>query len=831
MDPRQPPALPLISDFDGPDLSAFGDESELLMMDEEPMASPGLEFLVGDEGFEPLDMEQMLPALVPPYDHGENLALKMDERELRTLAQELLQDIEEDQAAHKPWADRFQRGLELMGLDEKALDDGPFAGASSATHPLLFEAVIQFWARVMPEMMPPEGPIKARDMGEQTEEDQDAADRVADFMNFQALVKDPGYYEHKSRSFFQVALMGYSLIKNYFDPVRQRLTGVHVPPEDFAIPANVTDLESAPRYAHRIRRKPSDVRRMMASGFFRTIELKEPDEEDLDETEALKREVSDVETTLLTDKNANFYEQYEAYVERVFDVDPDSSEEGGETGIALPYIIHIDKTSQNILAIYRNYKEEDPLKQPRTYFTKYGCLPGFGFRNFGLVHLIGGLSEAATGALRIMLDGSAMASLSGGFKSKDVNVKGDLTLEPGVWKDVDLTADELASAFHEPPVKEPSDALFQVLGFVEQAGQRASSTTETMVGDADNKAPVGTTIALIEQGSKVFNAIHLGLHRSASQEYRVRFELNAENIPETGYPYLHDGESRMIMAGDFSSSDLILPISDPNISSNTQRMAMAQAAYQVAQENPDIVNRKVAIRRLFQAMKVPDVDALVAPDEEDPPPSDPISETQMLLTGKPIKAYPEQNHMAHIAVHMAFAQNPGFGANEQVQAMVGQALAAHLGEHLAFLFATHARAAGVDAPLIDPKTGMPMQQPSANPEDIAAAMAEIAPMLAQAPGLPAPTMADPNADADAQAKLGQQKLLQSDQAAKQKLEHKDQEHQQKMSHEVDKQALEDIRTEKQMQKDAERQAQQDEMTRNSQMADQALKSLDALNKF
>lgn len=717
--------------------------------------------------------EDEIAAASPP-GHMANLAETIEDDELDRLAASLIEDVEDDIEAREPHMARFKRGLQLMGLQTDTMDDGPFPGASSVTHPLISEAIVQFWARAMGELVPAEGPAKGKVNGRQHKAMLDRADRVAAYINHELLFSDDSWYSDHSRATFAIPFAGDAFKKVYRDPVLGENVSIYVPAEDFIVPYNSTDLRTTPRFTHRIWRSKNELKRAQAAGVYRNVELIPPESEDHTEALSARIEVQDLEPGD-SDGDAR-HELFEVNVELnlVGHEDP--------KGIALPYIVTIDKGSSRVLSIYRGWKAKDQLRRRRVQWVKYTFIPGLGFYGLGLFHLIGGLQEAATGALRALLDGAATSSLQGGFVAKDANMSGKrLEIEPGVWQPVDATSEDLNKAFFTPPFKEPSAQLTNVLGMIVEAGQKFSATTEAQTGgQSSQNAPVGSTLAIIEQGQKVFSTVHRGMHMAMGAELRLRYELVQEYMPEGGYPYDVDGNHEGILAEDFAPGISITPVSDPNIHSSAQRVAIAQITYDLALANPDIIKRPVAVRRVLEAARVPDIDELMVSNEP-PPPMDPVSEVQALLRGEPVQAYPDQPHEFHLAHLTAFIQNPGYGGNPEVMKQIGPAVMALMGQRLAYQWATHVRAQGVPAQLLPPPmqaegaedqqgpmdamngAGGPMidqsGQPIAPPELIAQLSAQIAPMMAQVPGLPMP--ADPAAQkaaADAEDKKAEREF-------------------------------------------------------------------------
>lgn len=753
------------------------------------------EFEVGDDGeVREVAPEDDLMPVTSSDDFRANLAEYMDDKELSRIAQDLIERIEEDIKSREPWSDRFQRGMEMMGLVEDEIDDGPFPGASTAVMPVIAEAVTQFWARALAEQVPSEGPAKSAILGKPNSAQYAKAERVASFMNHEMMFLDRSWYTDHSRMLFALPTSGSTFKKTYRDETLGRNVSIYVSAEDFITNHAFTDLDTAPRYTHRIWKTRNEVRRMQVAGIYLDVDLSESltTEEDLPDETRLKMEVSDYDVTLSEEEDGR-HEIYEVHCELDLPGFEDVSDSGQRTGIGLPYIVTIDKESEKVLAIYRAWKEADPLKRRRVIFTKYDFLPGPGFYGLGLWHMIGGLQMAATGALRAIIDGAATASLQGGFMTKDASIKGDsqLIVEPGVWKQVDASLEDLQKAFFTPPFNDPSPVLFQVMGLLVERAEKYTATTEMMVGAENSKnMPVGSTLALLEQGGRVFSAIHRGLHKSLGEELRQRFDLIQEYMPIEGYPYDVEGAHEGIMAQDFSPGISIVPVSDPNIFTQAQRIAVNQTVYELATANPDLLDRKAAVKRLLEGMKVPEYEELLLGEGGPPMPMDPISEIQALLRGEPVQAYPEQDHVAHLQHYSAFAQNPQFGANPQIAEQVGPGLMSLIAQRLAYAWATHARALGAPAGYLPPPMGDPNQQdpaamggppgmaqgmpgmdgmppqggpqqPQVPPEQIAQIAAQIAPQMANVPGLPSPEGQADAARAEAEAMQLQAKAQES----------------------------------------------------------------------
>ena len=734
----------------------------------------GVDVMYGPGGEVEVDLEPgaFAPAGVAADHWNSNLAELIDPMFLGRMGDDILELVEADKQTRQEWTERFARGLEILGVRDMPKGAGAFNGAATVTHPLLMEAVVQFQARAIEEVFPSAGPVKAVVLGDKTEERMAQAERVADYMNYQLTREDKSYFWNVDQMLFMLPISGSAFKKCYRDRLHARYQARYVPAEDFIVPYSATSLEDAPRYTHVIRMSPNDVKKMQARRAWRAADLGEPASPSRSETRELIDEADGRQPS--GHESDNQHEIYEVHIDwnLVGFEDPDE--------IALPYIVTIDRETRQVLAIGRNWKQNDPLQKKRIWFVHYKYLPGVGFYGFGLIHAIGSLAEAATGALRALLDAAAFSTLQGGFKSKDARLPaGAMHLEPGVWKDLDLTAEELNKAFYTPPFKEPSPAVYQLLALLVQSGQRFASTTEAMVGDADNKAPVGTTVALIEQGSKVFSGIHKRTHIAAGEEFGIQFEINAEHVPLDGYPYDVPGASREIFADDFDGNVEVAPVSDPNIFSSTQRIMIAQSTLQLAMGAPQLYNLVEVHRRMLSALRVPQPDALLI-DPENMPPMDPVSENMALLVMRPIRAFMDQDHEAHIAVHLSFFQHPEFGGNPAAQQAIGAAMMAHLGEHMAWLYKMRMGQLGVPTSPVDlqAEPGQPVALADPAGQNLIAALAaQQSAAFMQMRGIP--PMGGPGQGDDTEAKiqredkLAEAKVGREDKAHKRKMERDD----------------------------------------------------------
>ena len=607
-------------------------------------------------------------------NHYSNLAEELDEFQVKGIGKDLIKAYEDDKSSRKDWEDQYAKGLKMLGVVVEDRND-PFPGASGVHHPLMSEAATQFQARAIAEMFPAGGPVKTQIIGKTTDKKIEQAQRVQDFMNFQVTNQISDYFNELDQMLFYLALAGSSFKKLYFDNTLDRICSKFVPAEDFVISYQNTDLETAERYTQVMKISQNEIKKHQISGFYKDVPLmkNQNDNRDSDTVEQTIQRLEGM-TASASDK-----------IHTVLEVHTNLDLGEDDSGLALPYIITIDYESQQVLAIRRNWKEDDQLKRKRTYFIHYKYLPGLGFYGFGLIQMIGGLQHASTGALRALLDSAAFANLNGGFRAKGARIEGgDITVSPGEWVEVEAYGDDLRKSFIPLPFKEPSPTLLQLLGVLTESGRRFASIADAMIGDSAGSGPVGTTIALIEQGSKVFSAIHKRLHQAQGREFKLLYELNGEYLDDE-YPYDVIGERKVIRKKDFDFAINVVPVSDPNIFSQAQRIALAQTGLQLAQQAPSIIDTKEAYRRFLQALNIPDYNDLMIEDE-DIPRRDPVSENMALLNGKPIRVYEEQDHAAHMMVHQQFINDPRFAGNPEAKQILYPQMLAHIGQHMAFLY-------------------------------------------------------------------------------------------------------------------------------------------------
>jgi hypothetical protein len=619
-----------------------------------------------------------------PTDHYANLAEFMDDRDIGRLAQDVVDWVTMDDKSRAEWQLREARGIRMLGLSEKTEGGANFAGASRVVHPLLAEACVQFQARAIAELWPATGPVKTRILGKPTEDRMQQAERVQDFLNYQYCELIDGAFEEEDRLLMRLPISGSCFKKVFFDPIEETNVSRFIEPADFIVPFSASSLRTATRYTHRYFQSGFEVESLIESGFYRDVPLIETPNEMVDYP-AVRREIDEAEgrQRVLVDQDER-YTILETCCYLNLPSLPDQAPVSKRwrrrtAGIGLPYIVHIEKESRQVLAVRRNWKIDDPKRRKRVQVVHKYFLPGLGFYGMGFVHFLGGLSDAATGSLRAFLDAANFANMQGGYRSRDAKLPGgDQPIGPGEWREVDSTAEELSKAFFHIPYKEPSPALFQVLGLLTEFGQRFATTTEAMVGEANNNGPVGTTLALIEQGAKLFSAIHKRLHNANGVEFKILAELNYEFMPEQ-YPYELEGKEQMALRQDFDGRVDVIPVSDPNIVSNVQRIAQAQAVLQLATESPDLYNRKAVHKNLLTALRVADIDSLM-PDKDEIPRREPVEEDMCILYGQPIQVMPDQDHAAHMSVHQAFFA----GLPPEYQKQFQGVWFAHMAQHMAW---------------------------------------------------------------------------------------------------------------------------------------------------
>ena len=602
-----------------------------------------------------------------------NLAEILDERVLMDMANDLIGLYKDDRSSRQEWEEAYTNGLGLLGIKYQEREE-PFRGSSGVTHPLIAEAITQFQAQAYKELLPSSGPVRTQIVGASTPELESQAQRVKEFMNYEIIHVMDEYDPEMDRLLFYLPLAGSAFKKVYFDDLLDRAVARFVPADDLVVPYNATDLSSSNRIAHVIRMGENDIRKFQATGFYRDVDLIPYDEED--ELREKERKLSGIEKTT-DEKDCTLLEIHT-------DLDLPGFEhksplDGEVTGIKLPYIITIDEGSSKVLSIRRNWKEGDEYYRKIQYFSHYKFLPGLGFYGFGLLHMIGGLGRSATSILRQLIDAGTLANLPAGFKARGIRIRdSDEPLSPGEFRDIDVPGGALKESILPLPYKEPSQTLMALLGFVVDAGRRFAAIADLQVGDGNQQAAVGTTVALLERGSKVMSAIHKRLHYAQKIEFRMLARVFSESLPPM-YPYNVWGAEATIKQTDFDERVDIVPISDPNIFSMSQRLALAQTQLQLAQSNPQMHNLYEAYRRIYEAIGVPDIEGLL-PVPQPPQPTDPAIENAKSIIQETLQAFPTQDHDAHIMAHLLFMKTPTPAGNPPIFAL----LQAHLCEHIAY---------------------------------------------------------------------------------------------------------------------------------------------------
>ena len=601
-----------------------------------------------EDGGAEIDFDPQAEAMEGGQFHEANLAEFMDDGALTALASELQESYDEYKSSRSDWEDGFIKGLDLLGFKYENRSE-PFQGASGATHPVLAEAVTQFQALAYKELLPASGPVRTQIVGKVDAAREAQSDRVKDFMNYQLMTNMKEYEPEFDQMLFNLPLAGSTFKKVYFDSVLARTVSKFVPAEDLVVPYSATSLEDAESIIHVVKMSGNDLRKQQISGFYKDVDIGEPAfdtgevKEKKDKIEGVSRSVSAEMHTLL-----------ECHVELDLEGYEDKNiETGEETGIKLPYIVTVHDETGNVLSIRRNYGAQDPMKKKKEYFVHFKFLPGLGFYGFGLIHMIGGLSRTATAALRQLLDAGTLSNLPAGFKQRGIRVRDEAQpLQPGEFRDVDAPGGNLKDAFMTLPFKEPSGTLLQLMGVVVQAGQRFASIADMQVGDGNQSAAVGTTMALLERGSRVMSAIHKRLYAAMKNEFMLLATNFAIYLPPQ-YPYDIVGGQREVFAADFDDRVDIIPVADPNIFSQTQRISLAQTELQMAMSNPGMHNLYEAYRNMYEALGVKNIDVLLPPPPQ-PQPLDPASENILALNGKKIQAFPKQDHQSHMKAHLQF---------------------------------------------------------------------------------------------------------------------------------------------------------------------------------
>jgi len=656
----------------------------------------------------------------PQDDFNANLALGMDERTLKDMGMDLIQEYKKDKTSRKEWEDAYIKGLDLLGTKYQEVTK-PFKGASGVTHPLLAESVTQFQAQAYKELVPSDGPVRTQVVGAVTPATEQQADRVKDYMNYLLMEEMEDYTTDMDQMLFYLPLSGSTFKKIYYDALLDRPVSKFIPAEDLVVPYYASDLKDCERITHVIKMTANEVTKKMAAGSYRDIDLidsnSEPDQvqKKLNELEGVKGTGSDYLHNILemhVDLNLDDFEDFDDKAKK----------------IKIPYVVTIDEGSGEVLSIYRNYRPNDITFQRIEYFVHFKFLPGLGFYGFGLTHMIGGLSQAATQALRQLIDAGTLKNLPAGFKSRGMRVRDDdQPIQPGEFRDVDAPGGNIRDQFFNLPFTEPSPTLYNLMGFVVQAGQKFAAITDNNIGnDAQNRA-VGTTMAMMERGSRVMSGVHKRCYYAMRLEFKILARICAESLPPV-YPYDVYGGPREIKQLDFDNRVDILPVADPNIMSMAQRVTLAQAQLQIAQSNPQLHNIHEAYRRVYEALGTNQIEALLKPPPKQPEPLDPAKENARALQMKLLTAFEFQDHDAHIAAHMAFMATRMVQINPQVYAL----MQSHISDHISFKAKAEVKAIMMENPQMQQMAqGDPQQFEIMFESEVAKAAARITQELAQ----------------------------------------------------------------------------------------------------
>ena len=610
----------------------------------------------------------------------ENLAEMLDETELMRISNQLIDGIEKDKSSREDWEKTYTDGLKYLGMKFDDERSEPFEGASGVIHPLLGEAVTTFQAQAYKELLPSGGPVKTQVIGAYDDVVEEQAQRVKEFMNYQIVHVMEEFDEELDQMLFYLPLAGSAFKKVYYDEGLGRAVSKFVAPEDLIVPYFTTDLETCPRITNVVKMPENEVKKLQAIGFYRKIDIETGDEESV--TSDAKEEINKLSGLEPSYDTGEVSLLYEVHCNLEIDGFEDLDADGMPTGVKLPYIVTLDANSNDVLSIRRNFVETDPLKNKIEYFVHFKFLPGLGFYGFGLTHMIGGLSKATTSILRQLIDAGTLANLPAGFKTRGIRIRDeDTPIQPGEFRDVDAPGGSLRESIQPLPFKEPSGTLLNLLGILVDGGKKFASIAEINTGQGNPNAPVGTTLALLERSTKVLSAIHKRLHNSQKKEFKLLAQVFQEYLPQE-YPYAIAGGQANIKLSDFDERVDIFPVSNPDIFSQSQRIAMAQEMMQLVQSNPEVHGPSgiyESYKRMYAAIGVDNIDKILQP----PPPTDPKPieagfENNKLLLGQPAQAFPQQNHDAHIATHMALLKSPPVQMNAQVQALIHSHIMQHL---------------------------------------------------------------------------------------------------------------------------------------------------------
>ena len=669
---EQEPEEELTIAIEDPESVAIETDDGGMIIDFDPNARE-----VGDEGFD------------------SNLAEFIDDQKLSELGNELISAYNGDKESRSEWEETYTKGLDQLGLKIEERTQ-PWSGACGVFHPMLSEAVIRFQSQSITEMFPAQGPVRTKIVGKITDDKEKQAQRVEDYLNYLLTYEMSEYRTETEKMLFSLPLAGSAFRKVYFDPSLDRPSSIFVPAEDVVVNYGASDLETCERATHVMRKSSNTIRKMQVNGFYRDVELP-----------AGSQNISDITkkyNDITGEQDTYNYDQSHTILEMQVDLDlegfEDTDEQGEQTGIAIPYVVTIDCPSGVILSIRRNYYEDDAKKLRRMHFVHYQYLPGLGFYGFGLIHMVGGLAKSATSILRQLVDAGTLSNLPGGLKARGLRIKGDDTpIMPGEFRDVDVPGGAIRDNITFLPYKEPSGTLYQLLQNIVEEGRRFASISDMKISDMNNQAPVGTTLALLERNQKVMSAVQARLHASMRKEFDILVGI-VKDFTEPAYPYEMD-EEEYIKAEDFDERVDILPVSDPNAATMAQRIMQYQAAMQLAQSSPDMYNLPELHRQMLEVLGIEDVDAIV-PDTDDIKPVDPVTAVQNLINGKPVRAFIEQDHEAHIAVVASAQQNPEIMQTVEQSPQAPAILAAassYVNEHLTMKYRKQVeREMGIELP-------------------------------------------------------------------------------------------------------------------------------------
>jgi hypothetical protein len=672
---------------------------------EDVMGEPDLEIEIEDPESVSIKAGGLEIEILPPgegEDFYENIAEEMDENTLQSLGTELLDDIQRDRDSRKDWETAYKEGLTLLGLKYEERTE-PWNGACGVFHPMITEAVVRFQSETIMETFPAQGPVKTKIIGKDTREKEEAARRVKDDMNYELTERMPEFRSEHERMLWSLPATGSAFKKVYYDPNMQRQVSLFVPAEDIIISYGASSIEMAERISHRMFKTKNEIRKLQVAGFYRDVELGEPTKT-TDEIQERKNK-----ETGFNSLNDDRFELFECHINLDLEGYEDK-EDGKETGIEIPYVVTVIGGTGEILAVRRNYHENDPTKARRDHFVHYVYIPGFGVYGFGLFHLIGGFARSATSIMRQLVDAGTLSNLPGGLKSRGLRIKGDDTpIAPGEFRDVDVGSGAIRDNILPLPYKEPSQTLYNLLGTIVEEGRRFAATADMKISDMSAQAPVGTTLALLERMLKVMSAVQARVHYSFKQELKLLAGIIRDYTDDT-YDYEPVDGPRRAKQSDYDMVEII-PVSDPNAATMSQRVVQYQAVIQLSQTAPQIYNLPQLHRQMLEVLGIRDAAKLV-PVEEDEKPTDPVTENMNVMNGKPVKAFIYQDHEAHITVHMSAIQDPNIqqliGQNPMAN-QIGAAIQAHIAQHVGFAYRRR----------IEEQLGIPLPSPEEEmPEEL-----------------------------------------------------------------------------------------------------------------